>query len=546
MGLFKKGNKNSPAGQQDPKARADCLLEEYDRIFKCFRNHPYISVKEVFGTPPEKYHFLYRVDGLVHSGKSLESKNEHVIEITLPANYPTKDPVCRALTPIYHPNISPEIIDIKRLLGAGISLADLVVRIGELIVFQRYSIDEPLNLEASQWAARNKSILPLSSVNLNYASPQEPPDTVPVVDQLTRSVEASDSAPAIHEQKTESIIIESDSAKIKLDQETLPASRRNSKDQRSVEALPTEDEKRTEAILIERETPPDSQEPVIQTLAEKAAAPENQKHGNQGPLSYHDKKTEFISKHDFYCPSCGNKNSKKANFCIHCGTRLSKQSALKNARTFFLASMIAVPVIIIGAGIGAIVLRNANVDFLKVPFFHFPSSAQKEVQEKSVEPAPNGDSAVENITPKEAPQEAEMPSPEGEKGLTPDKLSSVRKSNDVISKPKSIRESLEPVKNRKSKVEAVSEPPVRSKKTVEKSEAENAAARTPMPKAGNEQQKSEKIANSLKLAKLYTGIGSYDDAIAQYLDVLMLDPTNQEAREGLVKARETKKNTLGK
>ncbi|MGB7567486.1 MAG: zinc-ribbon domain-containing protein [Chitinivibrionales bacterium] len=534
MGLFKKGNKNSPAGQQDPKARADRLLEEYNRIFECFRSHPYISVQEVFGTPPEKYHFLYRVDGLVHSGKSLESKNEHVVEITLPANYPAKDPVCRALTPIYHPNISPEIIDIKRLLNVGISLADLVVRIGELIVFQRYSIDEPLNVEASQWAARNKSILPLSSVNLNYALPQAPPDTVPVVDQPTGAVEASDSAPAIHEQKTESIIIENDSAKIKLDQETLPA----------------EDEKRTEAILVERETPPDLQEPVIQTLAENAGAPENQKQGrpigNQGPLSYHDKKTEFISKHDFFCPSCGNKNSKKANFCIHCGTRLTRQSALKNARTFFLASMIAVPVIIIGAGIGAIVLRNANVDFLKVPLFHFPSSAQKEAQEKSVEAAPNRDSAVENLPPKEAPQEAEMPSREGEKALTPDKLSSVKKSNDIISKQKPIRESLEPVKNRKSKVEAVSELPARSKKTVEKSQADNAAARTPMPKAGNEQQKSEKIANSLKLAKLYAGIGSYDDAITQYLDVLMLDPTNQEAREGLVKARETKKNTLGK
>jgi cytochrome c-type biogenesis protein CcmH/NrfG len=67
-----------------------------------------------------------------------------------------------------------------------------------------------------------------------------------------------------------------------------------------------------------------------------------------------------------------------------------------------------------------------------------------------------------------------------------------------------------------------------------------------MPQTGSEQQKPDKINNSLKLAKLYMGIGSYDDAIAQYLDVLMLDPANQEARDGLVKARETKKNTLGK
>jgi hypothetical protein len=105
---------------------------------------------------------------------------------------------------------------------------------------------------------------------------------------------------------------------------------------------------------------------------------------------------------------------------------------------------------------------------------------------------------------------------------------------------------MEPGINRKTRIETASGTPVRSKRTLEKSDDENAAPHAPAQKTANEQQKIEKINNILKLAKLYVGIGSYDDAIAQYLDVLMLDPTNQEARDGLVKARETKKNTLGK
>jgi Ubiquitin-protein ligase len=533
MGLFKKGNKSPSVNHQDPRIRAERLLKEYDHIFKCFRTHPYISVKEVFGTPPEKYHFLYRVDGLVHTGKSLESKSDHIIEITLPADYPAKEPVCKALTPIYHPNISSETIDIKQLLAPGIFLADLVVRIGELIVFQRYSIDEPLNLEASQWAARNKSILPLSSVNLQYAQPQESPDTAPVGNQSAEATEVMEPVSPGNEQKTESIIIENDSAKIKLDQEKPAASRENPKNRPVMEKVPAEDGKRTEAIIIEQETAA-IQAPQRDTTASPAPVV-------QAPAE----KTESFSKHRFYCPSCGNKNSRKANFCMYCGTRLTGKSALKNARSFFLASMIAVPVIIIGAGIGAVFLRTTNGGFLKIPFFQTSPSAP---QVQKAEPAPDIDSAVVNAAKKAAAQETETAPPKVEKMITPDKPSSAVNNTASVSGQRTIVEtpSAKPVKSRKSNVEAISELPVLSKRAIEKPEAQNAAPHPSMSRAGNEQQKSEKIANSLKLAKLYVGIGSYDDAIAQYLDVLMLDPANQEARDGLVKARETKKATLGK
>jgi ubiquitin-protein ligase len=563
-GLFNKGNKNRSAGQQDPKKRSERLLIEYDRIFKCFRTHPYISVKEVFGTPPEKYHFLYRVDGLVHTGKSIESKTDHVIEITLPANYPDKEPVCKALTPIFHPNISPEAIDIKQLLTPGIFLADLVVRIGELIVFQRYFIDDPLNVGASQWAARNKSILPISSVNLNYTLPQEAPDTALVEDLVQKPSEASkasetskteDSATAGDAKKTESIFIESDSARIKLDHEMAPASDTNPKDLQIEEISSAEEGKKTEAINFERDTPETGKtvSMFVQTPAEKEVASDNRSSGESiedngigsERSSHHLKKTRPVFKNDTYCPFCGNRNSNKANFCIYCGTKLATKPNSKSARTFFLASMIAVPAIIIGAGISAIFFHLNGSGLPKMFLFQtFPFSAsnlKKVEREKPLEPAPYKDSVFVNAAHEEGLRKTETAPLKTEKTVAVDKSSNPNKSGILISKQRPIKDATEPVINRKTRIDAASGTPVRSKRTIEKPNAENAA-----PRAGNEQQKIQKTNNMLKLARLYVGIGSYDDAIAQYLDVLRLDPTNQEARDGLVKARETKKNTLGK
>lgn len=563
LGLFNKEKKNSPVNQQDPIPRAERLLKEYDHIFKCFRNHPYISVKEVFGTPPEKYHFLYRVDGLVHTGKSLESKNDHLVEIALPAGYPAKDPICKALTPIYHPNISSESIDIKQLLTPGTFLADLVVKVGEMIVYQRYSIDDPLNLQASQWAARNKSILPLSSVNLNYTLPEEAPDTVSLDDQPT---EAADQTPAGNTQKTETILIESDSDKIKFDQERPAEPRQSPKDRQVVEMLLPENAKRKksiseEIVAIEEDTVAIQASPAtfVQNPNEKASTPDNQSSDDQTegmdfelePLPGPEKKTElFVSKHDIYCPSCGNMNNRNANFCIHCGKRIVEKSVFKNARTFFVAAMIAVPFIIIGSGIGAIFLRTIDIRFLKTSIFQTSQSVPSAVksEQESPLPLPKKELVYKTTTGKEALQEPESVPSKAEKALLPEKpLVSVNK-NASVSEHKTMMEkpSEKPVQSKKHIVESATEQPVRAKKTVEKTNDEIVSHRQPTPHAGNEHQNPEKIANALKLAKLYVGIGSYDDAIAQYLDVLMLDPANQEAREGLVKARETKKTTLGK
>jgi hypothetical protein len=53
------------------------------------------------------------------------------------------------------------------------------------------------------------------------------------------------------------------------------------------------------------------------------------------------------------------------------------------------------------------------------------------------------------------------------------------------------------------------------------------------------------VTDNLKLARLYMGIGSYDDAIARFRDVVKVDPYNQEAIQGLMQAKKMKATMSG-
>ncbi len=166
--------KNTPSeSPQDREMRMQQRQYDYSRVMKLFQTHSYISIKEVVGTPPDKYYITYHVDGLTQTGKSIEAKGEHTVEIALPERYPSEPPKARMVTTLFHPNVSVDRIDLKGIWTRETPLADCIVRIGELIAFQRYETDEPLNGEAAQWALRNKSLLPLSDVELGYGESEE-------------------------------------------------------------------------------------------------------------------------------------------------------------------------------------------------------------------------------------------------------------------------------------------------------------------------------------------------------------------------------------
>lgn len=143
------------------------LNADYERVAAVFSQHPYIRLLAAEGTPPEKYTFEFYIAGVVPGPQATFSYgNVHRAEVYLPLDYPRCAPFCRMITPVFHPNIDPQKICIGDHWSAGQSLADLIVRIGEMICYQSYNVKSPLNAQAAAWAEQNLEGLPLEKVDL--------------------------------------------------------------------------------------------------------------------------------------------------------------------------------------------------------------------------------------------------------------------------------------------------------------------------------------------------------------------------------------------
>lgn len=144
------------------------LQADYEKVQAAFGNHPYIHLTTAEGSPPEKYIFTVKVQGLIPlSDDSFAPGNEHRVEIFLPLDYPRRPPFCRMITPVYHPNIDPQKICIGDHWSAGQTLAQMIVRIAEMICYQSYNLKSPLNAKAAAWAEQNLSQLPLEKADLS-------------------------------------------------------------------------------------------------------------------------------------------------------------------------------------------------------------------------------------------------------------------------------------------------------------------------------------------------------------------------------------------
>ncbi|MBI1959320.1 MAG: hypothetical protein HYS36_08865 [Candidatus Rokubacteria bacterium] len=144
------------------------LAADYERVRLAFPAGSPISIKEVYGRPPEKYHVRFEVAGLAVKGGKILPEKEHLVEVYLPAAYPRMSPQCRMLTPVFHPNIAPHAICIGDHWAAGESLVELLVRIAEMLSFQSYNIKSPLNGEAARWAEQHAGELPTDRRDFSF------------------------------------------------------------------------------------------------------------------------------------------------------------------------------------------------------------------------------------------------------------------------------------------------------------------------------------------------------------------------------------------
>lgn len=143
------------------------LMSDERKLMECFQDFPYIHVVEKRGTPPDRYVIEYRVRGIERlEGERPVYRDSHRMEIELPGTYPRTPPQCRMLTPIFHPNIEPSVVCIGDHWTAAERLSDLVIRVGEMICYQSYNIQSPLDGEAAMWADLHQDMLPTDKSDL--------------------------------------------------------------------------------------------------------------------------------------------------------------------------------------------------------------------------------------------------------------------------------------------------------------------------------------------------------------------------------------------
>lgn len=158
-------------------ARMRRLASDYEQVKKDFAGHKNIIVTPIGEEPPEKYHVTYFVNGiyLLPDGR-IETQSRHEIEITLHADYPRYKPICKILTPIWHPNFRDGQICIGDIWGAGESLTDIIINIGDMIQYKSWNSYSPLSADAAKWAMENKHLFPVGNIDLyiaDYASAKD-------------------------------------------------------------------------------------------------------------------------------------------------------------------------------------------------------------------------------------------------------------------------------------------------------------------------------------------------------------------------------------
>jgi ubiquitin-protein ligase len=142
------------------------LQADFERLKDYVNRHPRLQLIQAEGSPPERYQIEYKIRSLRQKDGQMTEVTSHLVEIALPRDYPRVPPLCRMLTPVFHPNIAPHAICIGDHWSAGEALPALVARIGEILAYQSYNTKSPLNGEAARWVDQNVDRLPLDNVSM--------------------------------------------------------------------------------------------------------------------------------------------------------------------------------------------------------------------------------------------------------------------------------------------------------------------------------------------------------------------------------------------
>jgi ubiquitin-protein ligase len=141
------------------------LRSEYERVKIVLDKHDYISVREVLGSPPDRYIVDYRIKSLVEDHGVVSERYDHTIEVTLGRDYPKQRARCVMLTPVFHPNIDHLAICTEDIGAAGQTLDRTLIFIAQMLAFQAYNLQAPRNGEAARWVMEHAAELPLQATD---------------------------------------------------------------------------------------------------------------------------------------------------------------------------------------------------------------------------------------------------------------------------------------------------------------------------------------------------------------------------------------------
>jgi hypothetical protein len=112
------------------------------------------------GTPPDFYHVMITGAGLALDAEHrLAVRDLHRCDAYLHRDYPRRPPVITWLTPIFHPNILGPDRNGGVCIGswsAAEGLADLIVRLRNLVTYRAFNADDALNPRAASWVVENR------------------------------------------------------------------------------------------------------------------------------------------------------------------------------------------------------------------------------------------------------------------------------------------------------------------------------------------------------------------------------------------------------
>ena len=156
------------------------LADDYGQLKELLELYPLITILRVEGDPPDHYELAYHLRGYVRTDDgAVGIGTDHQVRISLPFGYPHFAPIAKPLTPIFHPDVDPAAFRIADHWQQNPSLADLVLRIGEMICGSVYQLDEPFNREAADWYAAHQGQLPLDTLSLaDIEQSQDRPDSL--------------------------------------------------------------------------------------------------------------------------------------------------------------------------------------------------------------------------------------------------------------------------------------------------------------------------------------------------------------------------------